>query len=144
MPRGSVAGVVAAGAWAVAEPLGRRLVGPPRGYSDLRLLGAPVTQGRLWRPLGLLLHLANGAVFGALFERAGGCGPKQGLLAAQAENLALWPCMGIVDRVHPDRRSGAWPPLLTNGRVFAYEAVMHAVFGVVLGLLTRRARGWPA
>jgi hypothetical protein len=144
MPRGSVAGIAAAVAWAAAEPLGRRVVGPPPGYSDLRLLGAPATQGPLWRPVGLLLHLANGAVFGTVFERAGGHGWKHGLLAAQAENLALWPGMAAVDRIHPDRRSGAWPPLFTNGRVFAYEAAMHAVFGVVLGLLVRRPPGRPA
>jgi hypothetical protein len=144
MPRGSVAGVTAAAAWAAAEPLGARLVTPPPGYSDLRLLGAPATQGPLWRPLGLLLHLANGALFGAIFERVGGRGWRHGLLAAQAENLALWPAMAAVDRIHPDRRSGAWPRLLTNGRVFAYEAAMHAVFGVVLGLLVRGRPAEPA
>jgi hypothetical protein len=46
--------------------------------------------------------------------------------------------MAIVDRVHPDRKSGALPPLLTNGRVFAQEVVLHAVFGAVLGVLLRR------
>ncbi len=43
--------------------------------------------------------------------------------------------MVVVDRIHPDRRSGAWPPLLRNGRVFAYEAATHALFGAVLGAL---------
>ena len=43
--------------------------------------------------------------------------------------------MAIVDRLHPDRRSDAWPPLLTNARVFGYEATVHALFGVVLGAL---------
>jgi hypothetical protein len=137
MRRGAVAGAVAAAAWAAAEPLGRRFSGPPEGYSDVRLLGAIVTQGPLWRPLGLVLHVTNGAIFGAVFERLGGRGWKHGLLAAQAENLALWPAMAAVDRIHPDRRSGAWPPLLTNARVFAYEAAMHALFGIVLGTLTR-------
>jgi hypothetical protein len=46
--------------------------------------------------------------------------------------------MAVVDRVHPDRRDGTWPPLLRNGRVFAYEAAVHAVFGAVLGTLLRR------
>ena len=45
---------------------------------------------------------------------AGGAGS----LAAQLEGAALWPAMAAVDRFHPDRRSGAWPPLLRNGRVF--------------------------
>ena len=45
--------------------------------------------------------------------------------------------MAVVDRFHPDRRSGAWPPLLTNARVFGYEVAVHALFGVVLGVLAR-------
>ena len=139
MVRGAFAGMAAAAAWAAAEPLAQRLVRPPAGYSDLRLLGAVVTQGPAWRPVGLALHLWNGAVFGIVFERLGGGGVGQGILAAQAENVALWPGMALVDRLHPDRRSGAWPPLLRNGRVFAYEVSVHALFGAVLGALVRRA-----
>lgn len=130
--------MTAAAAWAVAEPLASRLLRPPPGYSDVRLLGAMVTQGRAWRPAGAALHLGNGAVFGVVFERLGGRGVGQGVLAAQAENLALWPGMALMDRLHPDRKSGVWPPLLGNRRVLAYEAAVHAVFGAVLGLLLRR------
>ncbi|MGH3094015.1 MAG: hypothetical protein ACRDOG_17040 [Gaiellaceae bacterium] len=133
--------MTAAAAWAVAEPLASRLFRPPPGYSDVRLLGAVVTQGRAWRPLGLALHLGNGALFGVVFERSGAGGAGQGVLAAQAENIALWPGMALADRVHPDRKSGAWPPLLENGRVFVYEAAVHALFGAVLGLLLRRPGG---
>jgi hypothetical protein len=140
MLRGAFAGMVAAATWAAAEPLARRLFTPPAGYSDLRLLGAVVTQGPAWKPVGLALHLWNGAVFGAAFERLGGGGVGQGILAAQAENLTLWPGMAVVDRVHPDRRSGAWPPLLRNRRVLAYEAAVHALFGAVLGAFLRRGR----
>ena len=130
--------MVAAAAWAAAEPAIARLVRAPAGYSDLRLLGAPLTGGSArWREVGLAVHLVNGAVFGTLFAAAGGRGWKRGLAAAQAENLALWPAMAVVDRVHPDRRSGTWPPLVGNGRVFAHEAAVHALFGVVLGLLVR-------
>ncbi len=43
--------------------------------------------------------------------------------------------MALVDRLHPDRKSGAWPALFTNGRVFLYEAAVHALFGAVLGVL---------
>ena len=135
MRRGASAGAVAALAWAASEPALGRIFGV--AYSDLRLLGAPVTRGRLWPLAGLALHAGNGAVFGALFERAGLRGPAAGVLAAQAENVALWPGMAVVDRLHPDRRSGAWPRLLGNGRVFAYEATVHAVFGLVLGALLR-------
>ncbi len=130
--------MVAAAAWAAAEPATARLFRTPVGYSDVRLLGALITRGgRSWRTAGLGAHLANGAAFGVVFTGLGGRGWKQGLAAAQVENLALWPALTVVDRLHPDRRSGAWPPLVTNGRVFAYEAVLHALFGIVLGALAR-------
>ncbi|MGH7359910.1 MAG: hypothetical protein ACREJR_13950, partial [Candidatus Rokuibacteriota bacterium] len=136
--RGALAGVVAAAAWAAAEPAVARLFHTPPGYSDVRLLGALLTRdGGSWRSVGLGAHLVNGAVFGAVFAALGGRGWKQGLAAAQVENLALWPGMAGVDRIHPDRRAGAWPPLATNPRVFAYEAAVHAVFGVVLAGLLR-------
>jgi hypothetical protein len=138
--RGAVAGATAAAAWAAAEPGIARLVRPPAGYSDIRLLGALVTRdGRRWRAVGLGAHLVNGALFGAAFARAGARGWRQGLVAAQAENVVLWPVMALLDRIHPDRRSGAWPPLAGNRRVFAYEAAVHALFGVVLGALSGRS-----
>ena len=138
MRRGALTGVVAAAAWGAAEPALGRLFRVP--YSDIRLLGAGVTTGPGWRPVGWALHLVNGAVFGALFERLGGHGVARALAAAQVENAVLWaPGMAVVDRLHPDRRSGAWPPLLRNGRVFAYEVTTHALFGLVLGALTRTA-----
>ena len=138
MRRGALTGVVAAAAWGAAEPALGRLFRVP--YSDIRLLGAGVTTGPGWRPVGWALHLVNGAVFGALFERLGGHGVARALAAAQVENAVLWaPGMAVVDRLHPDRRSGAWPPLLRNGRIFAYEVTTHALFGLVLGALTRTA-----
>jgi hypothetical protein len=136
--RGALAGIAAAAVWAAAEPLAARAFGVPPGYSDIRLLGAMITDGPRWRALGLAAHLVNGAVFGAVFARLGGGGWKQGLAAAEVENIALYPGFALVDRVHSDRRSGAWPPLVTNGRVFAYETAVHALFGVVLGALTPR------
>ena len=104
----------------------------------MRLLGAPLSQ-RHWRLTGAAVHLANGALAGVAFRRVGLRGPKAGIVAAQLENAVLWPGMALVDRYHPDRRSGAWPPLLGNGRVFAQEAAAHAIFGAVLGWLVRRA-----
>ncbi len=139
MLRGALAGVAAAAAWAAAEPALARAFRPPAGYSDVRVLGALLTRdGPRWREVGLAAHVANGAVFGAVFSAVGGRGWWQGVAAAKAENLALWPGMAVIDRLHPDRRSGAWPPLLTNGRVFLYETAAHALFGAVLGSLLRR------
>ena len=136
MLRGALAGIAAAAAWGAAEPALGRAFGVR--YSDVRVLGAAVTTGSGWKGAGWALHLVNGAVFGAVFEGLGGHGVGRGLAAAQLENAVLYPPgMAVVDRFHPDRKSGAWPPLLRNGRVFAYEVATHAVFGVVLGMLTR-------
>jgi hypothetical protein len=138
MLRGALAGVAAAAAWAAAEPAAARIFRTPAGYSDVRLLGALLTRdGARWREVGLAAHLVNGALFGAVFEAAGGRGWKPGVVAAEVESLALWPGMAAIDRLHPDSRSGAWPPLLTNPRVFAYEATVHALFGAVLGSFVR-------
>jgi hypothetical protein len=134
--RGAAAGVVAAAVWAAAEPVLGRVAGTP--FSDVRLLGRVTTRGRGWPAAGVVLHLANGAAFGVAFERLGLRGVRQGVLAAQAENLLLWPGMLAVDRLHPDRRSGAWPRLATDRRVIAYEVATHALFGAALGALTRR------
>jgi hypothetical protein len=134
--RGAAAGVVAAAAWAAGEPVLRRLARTP--YSDVRLLGRAVTRGRAWPVAGLALHLANGAGFGAAFARLGLRGATAGVIAAEAENLVLWPGLLVVDRVHPDRRDGNWPQLTRNPRVAAYAIAVHAIFGFVLGRLTER------
>jgi hypothetical protein len=132
MVRSALAGVAAAGVWAAAEPLLQRAFDTP--YSDVRLLGGLVTNGGAWRPIGVGMHLGNGALFGMAFKRLGGRGLLQSVLAAELENLLLWPAMALFDRLHPDRRSGVWPPLLTNQRVFVYEATVHAIFGFTLGV----------
>jgi hypothetical protein len=126
--RGALAGVVAAALWAAANPLARRIFRTP--YSDVGLLGGG--------PLGLALHTANGAGFGYLFIRLGGRGVQQGVAAALVENTLLWPGMLVVDRVHPRRRDGTWPPLAGNPRVFAQATAGHALFGALLGALGPR------
>ena len=60
----------------------------------------------------------------------------EALEAAQVENALLWPGSAVIDRLHPDRHSAAWFPLVRNRRVFAQEVVAHALFGAVLGALT--------
>jgi hypothetical protein len=139
--RGAVAGAVAATAWAALEPLAGRALGTG-GFSDVRLLGRMVPgAGERWPVAGALAHAANGAAFGAVFAWAGARGPRAGLAWATAETLATWPGMALVDRVHPDRRSGRWPRLLTSSRVFAQEALMHALFGLLLGTLVAEPPG---
>jgi hypothetical protein len=126
--------MTAAAVWAAAEPLGRPLHGT--SYSGVRLLGRPLSC-RHWRAAGTAVHLANGAAAGLAFHRLGLRGWKAGVAAFQLENLAAWPLMLAVDRLHADRRSGAWPPLSRNPRVFAYEVATHTLFGAVLGALLR-------
>jgi len=133
--RGAFAGAFAAAVWAAAEPVFGRAYGTP--FSDVRLLGRAVTRGPLWPAVGLGMHVANGAAFGWAFERFGGRGVRQGVIAAEAENLALWPAMALVDLLHPDRRDRSWPRLLTDPRTFGYEATMHGIFGAMLGALVR-------
>jgi hypothetical protein len=130
----ALAGASAAALWAAAEPALRRISGTP--YTDVRLIGAPLSQ-RHWRLVGTTVHLVNGSAAGILFRRLGLRGWKAGIAAAQIENALLWPGMVVVDRCHPDRRSGAWPPLLRNPRVFLQEAAVHALFGAILGALVR-------
>ncbi|MGZ8782018.1 MAG: hypothetical protein ACXWZB_00820 [Gaiellaceae bacterium] len=133
--RAAFAGATAAAAWVAAEPALRRLF--RTDYTDVRLLGAPFSQ-RHWRLAGTAVHLANGAAAGVAFRRLGLRGWKAGVAAAQVEGAALWPGMAVVDRYHPDRRSGAWPPLLLDPRVFGQEVAAHAIFGAVLGVLLRK------
>lgn len=130
--RGGAAGAAAACAWVAVEPLAARLLGT--GYTDVRLLGRMVSE-RAWVPAGVAAHTLNGAAFGAVFALAGGRGARAGLAWGAAEMALTWPVMAIIDRVHPDRRSGRWGRLLTDPRVFAQETAVHLMFGALLGLL---------
>jgi hypothetical protein len=132
--RAALAGVTAAAAWAAAEPTLGHLF--QTAYSDVRLLGVLVSRRR-WRVAGTIVHLGNGAAAGVAFRRLGLRGWRAGVAAAQIEGAALWPGMLLVDRYHPDRREGSWPPLAANPRVFAQEVAAHALFGAVLGALLR-------
>lgn len=119
--RGAAAGVVAAGVWAAQEPLDRRVFGVP--YSDVELLSR-LTRTRF----GLAVHLANGAAFGALYERSPLTGPLGGLAAGMAEHVATWP----MTRLLADDLWG-------NRRAFWQATWRHALFGLVLGSLADEA-----
>jgi hypothetical protein len=135
----AAAGAVAAAVWALLEPLDRRLF--RCDYSDVALLGKAVTRGRLARPIGLAMHAVNGAIFGLAFAEARRRLPipKQRLAVgmALAEHVALYPLSYFVDRYHPARGEQGVPPLLTNPRAFGQATVRHALFGVILGRLSR-------
>jgi len=136
--RAAVAGAVAAGAWAAVEPAIQRATGGR--HTQGRLIGGVVTPDGPWQEAGLAIHLGNGAAFGVAFAWLGLGGVGRGILAAEAENTLLWPLCGVVDRIHPDVRSGVWPALARSRAELAQEVLGHAVFGAVLGALIPRSR----
>ena len=137
--RSAAAGALAATAWGLAEPIDRRLF--RSDYSDIALLGKAVTRGPRWRAAGFALHALNGAVFGLGYEAVRGrarLGPgRLALGLALAEHVGLYPLGYFVDRYHPARGERGIPTLLANPRAFGQATVRHALFGVVLGRLTR-------
>ena len=136
--RGALAGAVAAGVYAASEPVDKRLFGVD--YEDTALLGKLATSGPAWRPIGVAMHLFNGAVFGAVYARLAPSLPlpswARGPAAAMAEGAATWPLTAFVGRLHP--AAADFPPLFSNPRAIAASAWRHALFGVVLGELERR------
>jgi hypothetical protein len=135
---GALAGVVAAAVWAAQQPLDKRVFGS--SYDDVELLGKLVQRGEGWQLPGLGLHLANGAVFGALYSLVRPVFPGPALLAGVsaglAEHAGFWPAVGLVDRHHPARKELV--ALSGNRRAFAQAAWRHLLFGLVLGELERR------
>jgi hypothetical protein len=135
----AAAGAVAALVWAALEPVDRRLF--RCDYSDVAILGKAVTRGSASRVVGLTVHAGNGALFGLAYDgvrkRIDGDDRRLALGMALAEHVALWPLTYLVDRFHPARGERGLPPLATNGRAFGQATLRHAVFGVVLGRLSR-------
>lgn len=145
MARGAAAGALAAGLWALQQPLDKRVFGC--SYDDVELLGrmlAPHDESpRRWYPAGLAMHVGNGALFGAVY--AGVIAPLtpaavpaalRAPLVAQAENFGLWPLGRLSDRLHPARER--LPRLGGNRRALAQATWRHLLFGVALGELERR------
>ena len=135
--RAAAAGATAALVWAAQEPLDQRVFGCD--YSDVALLGKAVTRGPHWRAAGLALHALNGLAFGLAWDAARRRLPinprRLAIGLAVAENAALWPLCGLVDRYHPARGKPGVPPLLRSRRAFAQATWRHALFGWVLGRL---------
>jgi hypothetical protein len=142
--RGALAGAVAAGVWAAQQPLDMRVFGVR--YDDTELLGKAVTRGPAWPAVGLTLHLANGALFGAVYAGVSRAVPlppwARGPAAGLGEHLASWPLVLLTDRVHPARDE--LPTLGTSAAAFAQATWRHLLFGVVLGELERRLNAEPS
>jgi hypothetical protein len=137
--RGALAGAVAAGVWAAQQPLDQKLFGVK--YDDTELLGKAVTRrSPAWRVVGLAMHLANGALFGAVYANVARRAPLpswlRGPAAGLSEHVASWPLVLVTDRVHPARDE--LPTLGTNPAAFAQATWRHLLFGAVLGELERR------
>jgi hypothetical protein len=141
--RGAVCGAVAGAVWALQQPLDKRVFASR--YDDVELLGKAVTRSDGWYPVGLALHMQNGALFGAAYANLAPALPVppalRGPIAALAEHLALWPLGAVTDRFHPARKD--LPTLAGNPRAFAQAAWRHLLFGVVLGELERRVNAQP-
>ena len=136
--RGAAAGAVGAAVWAAQEPLDKRVFDVD--YSDVELLGKWVTRGDEWPAVGLAIHLANGAAFGAAYALAKPFlpGPPvvRALIAGLAENFGTWPLIGVTERVHPARSE--LPRLSGNPRALAQATWRHVLFAVVLGVLEEK------
>jgi hypothetical protein len=130
---GAVAGSLAAAVWAAQQPLDKRAF--ECEYDDVEMLGKFVTRGREWPLIGLAIHMANGAVFGAVYSQVRPFAPgppvAKGLLAGLTEHVASWPLVALVDQYHPARRE--LPRLWGNNRALLQATWRHALFGAVLG-----------
>jgi hypothetical protein len=130
---GAIAGSLATAVWAAQQPVDKRAFGCE--YDDVEMLGKLVTRSREWPLAGLALHLANGALFGALYAQARPFVPAPpvaaGVLAGLLEHAASWPLVGLVDDHHPAR--GDMPALWGNRRALVQATWRHALFGAILG-----------
>ena len=128
--RGALAGAAAAGVWSAQSQLDRRVFGVD--YLDEALLGKAVTRGPAWPVAGVALHLANGALFGAVYANVAPRVPlpswARGPVAGLAEHLATWPLTALVGRAHPARDE--FPALWGSSRgVRAGDMAPRAVRG---------------
>jgi hypothetical protein len=135
--RGALAGGIAAAVWAAQQPLDKRVFGVD--YDDADLLGRFVAPGRAGYAAGVALHVANGALFGAVYANLvnalPGPRPLRGPAAGLAEHLATWPATALSARVP------AWsdlPALWGSRAAFAQATWRHLLFGTVLGEVERR------
>ena len=133
--RGALAGATAAAVWAAQQPLDKRVFGVD--YDDAELLGRLVgARGTAVQPVGLALHVANGALFGAVYANVApsvpGPAPLRGAAAGLAEHLVSWPGTLVIDRL------GFFPKLWGDPRAFGQATWRHLLFGTLLGELERR------
>jgi len=122
---------VAAAVWLVQQPLDKRVFDWP--HDDAELLGRLTGVGPR---LGAVMHVGNGAVFGALYAGLAPAipvaAPLRGPVAGLVEHLATWPLTLV-----------AAPDMSRSPRAFAQATWRHLLFGVVLGEAERRLNPAP-
>src|SRR6476659_9675288 len=104
--RAAAGGGAAAGFWAALEPGLRRFSHSP--HSELRLVGRMLAPERYWLPVGLGVHVLNGAVFGVVFDRLGASSIREAVAAAQNGSACPWPPLLVLDALHPDVPDCCW------------------------------------
>jgi hypothetical protein len=143
--RGALAGAIAAGVWGAQQPLDKRVFGVD--YDDAELLGSALTRTRgtvATLALGHALHVANGALFGALYAAVAppvGRGPVRGAVAGLTEHAATWPLTRFLGTVHPV--GGTFPTLWGDRAALAQATWRHLLFGTVLGTIEERLNPPP-
>ena len=132
--RSIAAGATAALVWAAAERVDRKVF--RNDYTDVALLGKAVTRSRALPLAGLALHMANGAVFGVAHAQLRMRRNVGAVQLALVEHTVLFPLGYLVDRAHP-ARGEAGVVRVFSWRAFGQATLRHALFGAVLGALTR-------
>lgn len=134
---------MAAAVWALQQPLDK-LAFSSR-YDDVEYVGKALIRGDGWYPVGLAVHMSNGALFGAVYANLAPLmpipPPLRGPVTALGEHLALWPLGSLSDRTHPAREE--LPKLGGNREAFLQSTWRHLLFGLVLGELERRVNAEP-
>lgn len=137
---GAVAGVAAAFAYAIEQEIDLRVF--DHDADDLVLLGGLFCRKRdEARSIGLIMHLANGAIAGVVYaryfhDRLPGPSAIRGATFALTETIAIYPLALLQDH-HPAIRRGElgryW-----NRTAFIQSILRHVALGVVLGPVTAR------
>ena len=138
------AGAISVVAYTAVMEFDRKISGSR--IDDLILLGRPLVSNRpdLARPVGAVVHLANGALIGLGYaalvnDRLPVPAWLRGVTALMVENLSLYPVMRVARNVHPAMRDGqlddywTWP-------AFAESLPPHLVYGALIGPLYERFR----
>lgn len=137
------AGLIASLAYAAMMELDRKVT--KSKVDDLVLVGRPFVPNRpeLARPVGLVVHLGNGAALALAYaalahDRWPGPAWLRGVLFLNLENLALYPIMLFSDH-HPAVKDGQMDNYWSR-QAFAESLPPHTVYGLLIGPLYERLR----